>query len=105
MLELESLVCNMSERIVEDDLVVKLFADLAKHHVDKALDDWRKTTNLAKAVAELSERVKDVAKASKKEPRVHEETSGLRRSRYISQLGNSHHKESRHPQSDRKLRH
>lgn len=39
-----------------------------KSHVGKALDDWPSTKHLAKTVAELSDNVKEVTNALRKEP-------------------------------------
>lgn len=49
-----------------DGNVVNSFATHAKRHFDKAMDDRQATTNLAKTVAELSNRLKHVANASKR---------------------------------------
>lgn len=53
------------------------------------MDDWQATMNLAKTVSALSERSKDVAKASKQESRAHTETSCPRRSRSRSRFVDS----------------
>lgn len=57
-----SLVRDLSQRIVEDDPVIKLLATHDNRHVDQALDDWGALTNLTKTATELSDCVKNVAK-------------------------------------------
>lgn len=65
-LELELMDRDLPKRIVEDDTVVKLLASDSKQYIDKVLHDWQATLNLAKTVAELSDQVNNVTRASKK---------------------------------------
>lgn len=62
---------------MKDNNIVNLFATLAKCHVDKAMDNWEVATNLLRTVAELSDRVKDVAECQIKDP-----THSMRRPDY-----------------------
>lgn len=68
MLDSETFVQNIAQRIVEGSNVVNSFATHSKIHVHKAIDDFPITTNGAKTVAELSDRVKDVARRQNKAP-------------------------------------
>lgn len=77
----ESFVKDLSQCIVEDNKFVTSFTTHTKRHVDKAMDTWQATKNLAKTVAKLSDSMHDVAKASEQEPGVHAETSRIRCSR------------------------
>lgn len=97
-----SLVRDISQSIVEDDTVVNSLATLAKWHVDKALDDWKVTTDLTKTVAELSDGLEDVAKASKIQPRVYEKTVRPRHSHSRSCCREAHSHRTPCSQSSRK---
>lgn len=61
-------VGDISKGIVEDEAVVRSFATNARFHVENALDDSQGTKNLAKTVANLSDREIDVAEATNGEP-------------------------------------
>lgn len=51
---------------MKDDSVANSFATRAKHNADKAMNDFRVTTNMAKAVAKLSTYVKNVTNRQSK---------------------------------------
>lgn len=99
-LKSDSLAKNRSQRIVEYDKVIKTFPSHAKLHADKALADWRVTKNLTRTVADLFNKVKDVAKSSKKEPIIHRGTSRRRHSRSQIRPRDVCGHESCHAQSD-----
>lgn len=91
---------NIRDKIVEEDNVVSSFASHAKRHVKKAMDDWRVMTNLAKSIAELSDRVQDVAKASKLGSCKYSETHRTCRSRSRSSSRSSYRRDHRRPYSE-----
>lgn len=66
--ELQSFVEKLTQRIVENDSVVNSFATHAKCHVNKAMDDWRVSTSVAKPLPKLSSPVTDVDNASETNP-------------------------------------
>lgn len=101
-LESELLVIYISQRIVEDETVVKFVASQAKRHVYKALHHWWVTTNFAKTIVQISDLVKAVAGVSEKELHVHQVMSRPRPSLLGSHPHDAHLHEPNHPQSDRK---
>lgn len=68
---------------MEESNVVNSIATHTKRHVERVMDNWRTRTNWANIFTKLSYRVKDVAKASRKD-----HAGAMRRSEQATQAPN-----------------